>query len=116
MENMNERLKEINDNLAKFKELTPEQMKIFHEFLEVVEKDSILSRKQKELISVAIAVVSHCEWCIAFHVKAALDLGCTEKEIIEAAWVAVLMGGAPALMYAQLVLKAIKDFAKNRGR
>ncbi|HBK57937.1 MAG TPA: carboxymuconolactone decarboxylase family protein, partial [Spirochaetaceae bacterium] len=39
----------------------------------------------------------------------ALEAGATEEEILEAAWVAVLMGGGPALMHAGLVLEALKD-------
>ncbi|MFB6214932.1 MAG: carboxymuconolactone decarboxylase family protein [Candidatus Bipolaricaulia bacterium] len=42
---------------------------------------------------------------MVFHVKNALDASATEEEIIEAAWVAVLMGGEPALMHAGMTLE-----------
>lgn len=41
--------------------------------------------------------------------NAALEAGATEDEIIESAWMAVLMGGGPALMHAGLVLDALRD-------
>jgi len=109
---MREKLGEIMESLAYFRENTPEQMKAFHELLEATEKEGVLDKKTKELISVALAVIKQCVYCIAFHVKNALDAGATKEEILEAAWVAVLMGGGPALMYAQYVIKALEEFGK----
>jgi len=34
---------------------------------------------------------------------------------MEAAWVAVLMGGGPSVMYMQLVEKAIKEFKGSKS-
>ena len=62
------------------------------------------------LVSIGIAVSKQCHWCVAYHVHQALEAGATEEEIIETCLVATLMGGGPALMYAQLVFKAIEDF------
>ena len=42
----------------------------------------------------------------------AMDMGATVEEIIEASYVAVLMGGAPALMHMSLVHDAIESFSK----
>ncbi|HDN82781.1 MAG TPA: carboxymuconolactone decarboxylase family protein [Candidatus Altiarchaeales archaeon] len=78
-----------------------------------VEEDGALPSKTKRLIALALAVATGCEWCIALHTKGALDAGATKDEIIEACFVAVLMGGGPALMYTQLVLKAIEEFKKD---
>ncbi len=105
-------LSETKENLGKFSKLTPDEMKGFHGFMESVEKKGALDQKQKELIAIACAVTGHCEWCIAWHVKGALDAGATKQEILESTWVGVLMGGGPALMYAQGVLKALADFKK----
>lgn len=110
MNNMKEKLNETMKSLGRFSEETPEQMKAFHGFMEAVEKEGKLSKKTKELIALGSSITSHCEWCIAFHVKGALDAGATREEIMEAGWVATLMGGGPALMYFQLVLKALEDF------
>ncbi len=109
---MNNILKEVMTNLGTFSEETPEQMKAFHGFMEAVEKEGKLSKKTKELIALGSAITTHCEWCIALHVKGALDAGASREEILEAGWVATLMGGGPALMYFQYVLKALEDFRK----
>ena len=103
-------LDETMVNLGKFSKQTPDEMKGFHGFMEAAEAEGALDKKQKELIAVSCAVVAHCERCIAFHVNGAIKAGASRKEILEAAWVAVLMGGGPALMYAQGVLKALDDF------
>jgi AhpD family alkylhydroperoxidase len=72
--------------------------------------DHALTKKTKELICVALAVATQCDKCIAHHVHGALDNGATRAEIVEAAGVAVYMGGGPKLMYAENVLKALDDF------
>ena len=72
--------------------------------------DGALSRKQKELIAAALSVTSGCDRCIAHHVRGCLDNGATRQEVLEAAGVAVLIGGGPALMCAESVLQALDDF------
>ena len=110
MKNYKELFDEIQDNLKKFSEKTPKQMEAFHKFMESCEEGK-LDKKTKELIAIACSIVSHCEWCISFHVKGALEAGATKEAILESTWMGVLMGGGPALMYAQGVLKALEDFS-----
>ena len=112
MEDTNSILREVKKSLGDLGNAHPDFMKAFGNFMGVVEKEGALSKKTKELISVALSVVAHCKWCIAFHVKNALDAGATKEEIMESCFVATLMGGGPALMYAQLVVKALEDFKK----
>ncbi|MEA3485862.1 MAG: carboxymuconolactone decarboxylase family protein [Candidatus Aerophobetes bacterium] len=110
MGEMKETLNEVEQTLRKFSQLTPDQVKEFQDLMEAIEKKGALDPKQKELIAIALSVGVQCKWCIAFHVQRALKEGATKEEILEATWVAVLMGGGPALMYSQLVLKALEEF------
>lgn len=110
MENMNELLGEVENSLDSLGKNYPDFMKAFGGFMGAVEKEGALSLKTKELISIALSVATHCKWCIAFHVKKALESGATREEIMETCFVATLMGGGPSLMYAQLVVKALKDY------
>ena len=73
-------------------------------------KESLLSVKTKELICIAIGMTSHCSYCIASHVKKALQHGATRHEILEAGFVAVKMGGGPALAYLSEVIEACDEF------
>ncbi|MCD6303329.1 MAG: carboxymuconolactone decarboxylase family protein [Planctomycetes bacterium] len=70
-----------------------------------------LSRKTKELIALALSVQKECTYCIAWHVRGALKEGATKDEIMEAAFVACVLGGGPAWMYAKLVHKAVEDLS-----
>ena len=105
-------LKEINDNIVRFSNEWKYETSAFMNFLDKTGADGALSSKYKELIAIAISIVVQCEWCIAFHVKMAIDKGASRQEIMESCWVAVAMGGGPALMYMQFVQKAIDNFAK----
>jgi AhpD family alkylhydroperoxidase len=108
---MKDSFQKAMDWMKEFSKTNPEQMKSFQNMMEAIEKEegAALDKKTKELIAVALSIARDCEWCIACHVKFALEAGATEEEILEAAWVAVLMGGGPALMHAGLVLEALKD-------
>ncbi len=104
--------KKFQTILAELKKRYPRFVDAFHKFFETAEGEGVLDRKTKELISVALAVKSQCPYCIAFHVKNALSLGATEAEILESAYLAVLMGGGPTLAYMGYVFDALKEFKK----
>lgn len=70
-----------------------------------------LDEKTKELIAIALSVGKQCSHCISSHVPAALKAGATKDEVMGATFVAVLMGGGPAFMYAKEVRKALDDFS-----
>ncbi|MBN2251577.1 MAG: carboxymuconolactone decarboxylase family protein [Candidatus Altiarchaeota archaeon] len=114
MENMNDALDEVNASLKTLGKEYAGLIGPFSVFMRKVEAEGALSTSTKELISVALSVKSQCKWCIAFHVRGALDAGASKDEIMEACFVAVLMGGGPSLMYAQLVLKAIEEYRDKR--
>ena len=107
---MSDRFEEGTLNLQKLRQLSPDNMKAWDNFTSLYQKNAVLSERHKELTAIALSVSSKCEWGIATHTKRAIQLGATNQEIIEAAWIAVLMGGGPTLMYAQLVLQALEEF------
>lgn len=109
-EDMKGLLDEFFASVERWKGNSPNELGKFMELLEAIEKPGALDKKTKELIAISLSVISHCNWCVAYHVKASFDAGATEQEIREAGWVAVLMGGGPALSFNQLVEAAIDDF------
>jgi len=111
MDDMNQVLGELQGSIQDLQKEYPDFMKAFHGFMDTTENDGAISKKNKEIICVSLSVVKQCKWCIAFHVKNALNAGASKEELMEASFVAALMGGGPAMMYAQLVVKAIKDFS-----
>jgi AhpD family alkylhydroperoxidase len=90
------------------KAIAPDIARAFGPFFQALMKDGALSVKQKELIAVGIAVAVRCEPCIEAHVEKCRNAGATAKEIMEAAGVAVLMGGGPGYSYASFVAAALQ--------
>ena len=111
MRDSKEILDEWSNNVQKLMKNTPDQFEGIRGFHKEVMKAGALDVKTKELIAVGTAVTSLCEGCIAVHVKRTLEAGANKQEILEAAWVAVMMGGGPALAYIQCVIKALEDFS-----
>jgi AhpD family alkylhydroperoxidase len=105
---------EIRDDFNKFMSMLardyPDESQAFMKLLRVSERSGALDHKTKELISLALAVAAHCDGCIAVHVAKALQAGATRDEIMESTFVAVLMGGGPAMVYAKLVHDAVMEY------
>lgn len=112
MVDMNEELKDAVGTMSFLSKETPDQLAAFKAMGAAIEADGALSAKTKELIALGIAIKAQCSYCIAFHVKKSLDMGLSKEEILEAAWVAVLMGGGPAMMYITLVQKALEQYVQ----
>jgi AhpD family alkylhydroperoxidase len=73
--------------------------------------DGVLPARIKELMALSIAVVKHCDGCIAYHAKAAARRGATPEEVAEALGVALLMDGGTASVYAPRAWAAYQEFA-----
>ena len=73
--------------------------------------DGVLPARVKELMALAIAVVKHCDGCIAYHAKAAARQGATPAEVAEALGVALLMDGGAASTYGPRAWEAYEQFA-----
>ncbi len=91
----------------------PEIGKAFGQFFQAMMKEGALSSKQKELIALGIGVAVRCEPCIYLHVEKSLHAGATPEEIMEAAGVAVMMGGGPVSTYAPVVAAALDHFERQ---
>ena len=90
------------------RDLAPETERAFREFSRQVFADGALPARTKEIIAVAIAHVTQCPWCIRGHTRAALRQGVTEREIMEAIWVAAEMRAGAAFAHSALALGEMK--------
>ncbi len=78
--------------------------------------DGSLSKKHKELIALAIGVITDCESCMQWHLEQAVAAGATQQEIIEAIEVAIEMGVVPATVHARFALEVMDTlFADSRS-
>ena len=102
--------KKIHKISAQLKDLPPEQLKAFNDFNAAVFKDGALSKREKEIIAVAITHVTQCPYCIDAHTKAAKKAGATLEELAEAVFVtaAVEAGGTVTIVHMYIMQKIKK--------
>lgn len=89
----------------------PEAIKGYQALSTSGEKAMHLDGKTRELISLAVAVTTRCDGCIASHVEAALKYGTTREEIGEALGVAIAMNAGAALVYSARVMDCYEEMA-----
>jgi AhpD family alkylhydroperoxidase len=92
---------------TKRRALAPDAEAAFRAFSQAVFADGALPAKVKQIIAVAVAHVTQCPYCIKGHTKAALRHGASEKELIEAIWVAAEMRAGGAYAHSALALDEI---------
>lgn len=95
---------QVHDLSKKRRELSPETEAAFQAFSRQVFASGALPAKIKQIIAVAVAHVTQCPYCIKGHTKAALRSGATEKELIEAIWIAAEMRAGGAYAHSVLAL------------
>lgn len=96
-------------NIARFKEmndLSPEAFRAFNKFDLEALKPRLISKKDKELIAVAIAHITGCAYCIEIHVKNAKKLEVSREELAEAIFVATALKAGSALAHSVNALNA----------
>ena len=107
--NYKEITKDISHAMGELRKQIPDVMAGFSAMSQAATKDSVLDKKTKELIALALGVAGHCDGCIGFHTQALHNLGATKEEVVEALGMAVYMGGGPSLMYAAEALTAFEE-------
>lgn len=107
---MKESVDSVMQMMSGLSKYQPETMRHFKSFMGSVLKEGVLDTKTKELIAIVTSIAARCKYCIAIHVEKALNAGATKEEILEAAIVAILMGGGPAMTYVSEVKKALDEY------
>ena len=91
-----------SDELAKLGPLskaTPDMMQAFGAFDAAVMGDGALDKKTKELIAVAVALTTQCQYCLIIHSEAARKAGATDAELAEATFVASALRAGAAITH-----------------
>lgn len=105
-------LENVVENSKKLGEAIPNEMKAFKSLAGEVFKESVLTVKEKEFVTLGIAIAIRCEGCIEAHVRNLVNLKATREEIAEVISVAVLMGGGPSTVYGGKALEAFDQLSK----
>src|SRR5215469_2675206 len=106
MNDWNEYREQLMLRLGEFSKLTPETMKGIASLGQAGEKTNHLDAKTRELVSLAVAVTTRCDGCIAFHASEAKKAGATVEELSEALGVAINLNAGAALVYSARTLDA----------
>jgi len=104
----------FKNDVAKMKEQAPDTVNGFAAMFGKIMKDGALSLREKELVALGIGVAQRCVPCIRAHVQKSLDAGATKEQILEAASVAVMMGGGPAYTHIPVVIETLEAL-RSRG-
>ena len=112
MGEMKESVDKVMNMMQELSKYEPNSMRNFKLFMNEVLKEGTLDTKTKELIAIGTSITARCKYCIAIHVDKALKAGANKDEIMEAATVAILMGGGPAMTYIVEVKKALDEYLK----
>jgi AhpD family alkylhydroperoxidase len=115
MERYAEIVADLSEPTRSLKEMVPGVWSAFAEMHKAAVADGALSATTKELIALAIAIVKHCDGCIAYHAKAAARKGATPEEVAEALGVALLMDGGSASVYGPRAWDAYREFAASQA-
>lgn len=97
----------------KREQLTPETLNTWRTFSRQVFTEGALPAKTKDLIAVAVAHVTQCPYCIRAHTRSARQKGATEKEIMEAIWVAAEMRAGAAIAHSALAIDVMNEHSPS---
>ncbi len=81
----------------------------FKAFMGKAGKPGALDVATKQALNVALSVLAKCEPCLKVHIKKARQMGFTQEEIDEAAWMAIAFGGSPVMMFYKDVLTQMES-------
>jgi len=71
----------------------------FKEFMAAAGAPGALDAATKQAITIALSVLAKCEPCTRNHIRKARQMGFSQAEIDEAAWMAIAFGGSPVMMF-----------------
>jgi AhpD family alkylhydroperoxidase len=104
-------LDELSPLHRELRRAVPEVYRGFRELHTAALAPGDLDTRTKELIALAIGVVTGCDGCIASHAEGAVRAGATRQEAAEAIGVTFLMNGGPATIYGPRAYAAVCEFA-----
>lgn len=102
-------MKEVLKQFGKFQQLTPETNEAFQGWNAHVFKEGALSHKFKELVAIACAATTGCDYCLDVHTDAAISAGVTEEEMAEALMVVTANKAGASFAHGANALNAFEE-------
>ena len=107
--NWSERLTALVKRVGAFSKANAPVASAFHKLETTTRENSALDAKTHELISLAVAVTTRCDGCIAAHAGAAKKAGATREEIAAALGTAIALNAGAAYVYSSRALEAYEE-------
>ena len=73
----------------------------------------VIDKKHKELMGLAISVVSRCNECICYHMECCINVEASVEEIMEAIKIGVIGGGSITYLNARFAMKVLEEFTSK---
>ena len=105
--------KENLRHLSKLSTLAPEQAQAFQKFSRQVMTEGALSKKEKEIIAVAVAHATECPYCIDAHTVSAKRAGASLEELTEAIFVVASVEAGGAITHSTHMQNALDSSADD---
>ncbi|KSU86038.1 alkylhydroperoxidase [Fictibacillus sp. S7] len=94
-------------HLAKLGELAPAQQQAYENFSRTVMQEGALTKKDKEIIAVAVAHATECPYCIDVHTRNAKTSGASLEELVEAVFVTAALEAGGAVTHSTHMQNAL---------
>jgi selenide,water dikinase len=78
----------------------------FKAFMAASGRPGALDVATKQAVAIALSVYARCDPCVRAHIRKARQMGFTQEEIDEAAWMGIAFGGSPVMMFYEGVRNA----------
>lgn len=104
-----EKLTALVRRVSSFNKVNAPVASAFHKLETATREGGVLDAKTHELISLAVAVTTRCDGCIAAHAGAAKKAGATKEEIAAALGTAIAMNAGAAYVYSSRALEAYEE-------
>ncbi len=99
---------QLAGRIKEFGALSPDAIKGYASLSRAGSGQGHLDAKTRELISLAVAVTTRCDGCIAVHAKAAVKAGASRQELVDALSVAIALNAGAAMVYSARALDAFE--------
>lgn len=105
----NQELTNYRNQLNKLMVETDSFFKEFGLLDDKVYQDGAISKKNKELMGLAISITTRCNECILYHINGCIEAKAAKGEIIEAIKIGIIAGGSITYPNARFAFEMLKE-------
>ena len=107
--NYKEEFKNNQDMSKELYEACPDMMGSFMNMHGEYAKDSTITLKEKEMVSIGISITIKCIPCMLAHITSLKKAGGTREELVDVIKACILMNGGPGTAYGAKALKMFDE-------